>query len=43
MEEKKLKEYLKAHIHTWNDYKEGKLCCSTCGTTHKEYLHKLTR
>ena len=29
---------MKDHIHTWNDYKEGKLCCSTCGITYNKYL-----
>jgi len=34
---------MKDHIHTWNDYKEGKLCCSTCGMFYNEYLHNSTK
>ena len=29
---------MKQHIHNWNDYKEGKLCCSNCGMLHTKYL-----
>lgn len=26
------------HIHTWNKYDKGKLCCSVCDMTHNQYL-----
>ena len=26
--------------HVWNDYKDGKLCCSNCGLLYNEYLQK---
>ena len=26
------------HIHTWNYYKDNKLCCSNCGLTYNQYL-----
>jgi len=28
------------HIHTWNDYKNGRLCCSICGEYFNSYLVK---
>jgi len=28
----------KDHIHTWNEYIDGKLCCSNCGMAYTYYL-----
>jgi len=27
------------HIHTWNKYIDGKLCCSNCDLPYNTYLY----
>ena len=34
---------MKEHIHTWNRYIRGRLCCSTCGLTYNQYLQDVEK
>jgi len=40
MKKKEDRTIMEKHIHTWNDYKSYKLCCSNCGLIYNEYLKR---